>query len=496
MQPTQQILLNVKTVAVTDLQWGDTGKGKIVDHLAAWADIIARGTGGANSGHTIFENGVASIFHLIPCGILYDAEGKVNIIGSGVAVDPRVVAQELEMLRQRKLSCNHLQISLNAKLTLPTHVVRDRLAESKEGSGKIGTTGRGIGPTFGDHALRVGLTVNDLLNPDILSAKVRGNVVFASRFVNSYDPELVKQTMAHSHLGSGLFYDAEKTFNVDAIVDQYLVYGRILCPFIKDTDSLIQASVGVKKILLEGAQGGLLDIDYGTRPFVTSSNCTVDGLAKGVGLNRSHVDLSLGVMKGFYMTRVGEGPFPTELGGSQSADWCRNATREKEARDCASVNSLTEFLQGIGLRKAGNEYGATTGRPRRTGWLDLPLLRHAMLWNGKEDVVLTKLDVLNECEQIQVCTHYQYMGPPYHFGDRLLSSGDYLSVAIPAAEVLEHCKPVYRAFPGWKKSLKGIASFQYLPEELRTILDFVIVETGVNPRMISVGPDREETIFV
>lgn len=493
----QEMLSGIATVAVTCLQWGDTGKGKIVDHLATWADIIARGTGGANSGHTIVTNQGTAIFHLIPCGILYDAQGKVNIIGSGVAVDPRVIEEELQMLKERNLSCNHLQISPNAKLTLPTHILRDRLSESNADAGKIGTTGRGIGPTFEDHTGRRGLTINDLRNKNILRAKVWDNVSFTRRIAKSYDCELVKQILCHHHLGGGVFYHPEKMFDVDAIVDQYAAYGRILKPFIRDTDGFVQANLGSKKLLLEGAQGALLDVDYGTRPFVTSSACMVDGLAKGVGLNRSHIDLSLGVFKGFYQTRVGEGPFPTELGGEQSAQWCRKTTREQEAMDCASVdvNCLTEFLQGIGIRKAGNEYGATTGRPRRTGWLDLPLLRHALRWNSK-DVVLTKLDVLNDCAVIKVCTHYYYMGPSYYLGDRRLKKGDPLFVAIPAAEVLEWCKPVWREFPGWKQSLKGASSLEDLPEPLRAILNFVVAETGVRPRMISIGPDREETLFV
>lgn len=486
-----------KTIAVTDLQYGDSGKGKIVDHLAAGADIIARGTGGANAGHTIVENGVTTVLHLVPCGILQDAQRKANIIGSGCAVDPRVFVEELAMLDQRKLPCNHLQVSLNAKLTLPTHVVRDRLAESSEGAGKIGTTGRGIGPTYGDHVLRIGLVVNDLLNPDILAAKVKENVAFAKRIVASYDPELVRQVMSHPHLGNGMFYHPQNLFDVDAIMDQYLAYGRLLQPFIRDTDNFIQSNLGKKKILLEGAQGTLLDLDCGTYPFVTSSNCTVEGLAKGVGLKHSNVDLSLGVAKGFYQTRVGGGPFPTELGGQQSAQWCRFGNREKEAQAYTgvTVNDEDEFRQGVALRVAGNEYGATTGRPRRVGWLDLPLLRYALSFSGK-DVVLTKLDVLNDCEVIKVCTSYQYQGPPYYFGGKLLSQGDSIFVAIPTAEVLDWCKPVYYEFPGWKQSLKGITSFQDLPEKLRAILDFVMTQTHIKPRIISTGPDREEAIFV
>lgn len=488
-----------KTVAVTCLQWGDTGKGKIVDLLAEWADIICRGTGGANAGHSVHFGGIPYVFHLIPSGILYDREGKTNIIGSGTAVDPKLLCEELALLAEQGLPFDHLQIAMNAKLTLPTHVLRDRLSEGEHSPERIGTTGRGIGPTYGDHVLRVGLVVNDLLNPDILAAKVARNVEYAMRILKSYNPEAVRTVLHQPFFGRGMFYDPKALLNVDAIVEQYLVYGRMLAPMIKDTDSFLRWRVGKDAILLEGAQGTLLDVDYGTRPFVTSSNCTVDGLAKGAGLNRSHVDLSLGVFKGFYQTRVGAGPFPTELGGKQSAQWCQRSNRELEKAEYGdiTVNDKDEFRQGIALRIVGNEYGATTGRPRRIGWLDLPLLRYAMQFSGKH-VVLTKLDVLDECETINICTHYKYAGPAYQFGG--ISTGEsadtLYNMASPTAEFLEHCQPVYRSFPGWKQSLKGISVYGDLPDQLREIIDFLARETFMVPRIVSTGPDRTQTIFV
>jgi len=493
-----EMLNGAKTVAVTCLQWGDTGKGKIVDLLATWADIIVRGTGGANAGHSVCLNGSEYIFHLIPSGILHDKDGKINIVGSGTAIDPKIFCEELDLLQQKGFSCNHLMLSLDAKLTLPTQIVRDRVGEGDAGAGKIGTTGRGIGPTYGDHTIRIGATINDLLNPDILVAKVKASVDFSVRILRSYDPLLVQAILHQPNLGGGIFYHPQKIFDVDAIVAQYLEYGKILGPFIRDTDALVQQSVSDENnVLLEGAQGALLDVDYGTRPFVTSSNCTVDGLAKGAGLNRSDIDLALGIIKGFYMTRVGEGPFPTEFGGTGSANWCRNANKEKEEAQyaAASVNDKDEFIQGMALRRIGNEYGATTKRTRRTGWLDLPLLKYSLRW-ATPDVVLTKLDVLDDCEIIKVCAHYCYEGPTYQFGDLTLNSGDHLSKVIPRVKVLDHCRPVYATFPGWRKSLKGITAFKDLPAELKKILDFVVLETQIKPRIISVGPDREETIFL
>ena len=490
---------SVKTVAVTCLQWGDTGKGKIVDLLATWSHLIVRCGGGANAGHSVYLNGVPFIFHLIPSGILHDKDGKINIVGSGVAIDPKIFCDELALLVRSNQTCDNMMLSLNAKLTLPTQIVRDRVGEGSAGAGKIGTTGRGIGPTYGDHVIRIGLTVNDLLNPDILAAKVKANVAFSVRILQSYDPEMVKAILFQKNLDGGIFYHSEKMFDVDAIVQKYLEYGVVLSQFIRDTDTFVQQNVGRKNLLLEGAQGTLLDVDYGTRPFVTSSNCTVDGLAKGTGLNRSHIDLALGIIKGFYETRVGEGPFPTELGGKASAEWCAKATREDEKEKYASVgitvNNPDEFYQGIALRIVGDEYGATTGRPRRTGWLDLPLLRHSLRWGGP-NVVLTKLDILDDFDEIKVCTRYEYLGPTYHFGSEVLEYGDHLVDAIPSAEVLEHCKPEYVSFSGWKKSIRGITSFRDLPRELMSILDFVVGATRINPKIISVGPGPEETIFV
>ncbi|MFA6189979.1 MAG: adenylosuccinate synthetase [Candidatus Staskawiczbacteria bacterium] len=486
---------NAKTIAITCLQLGDSGKGKIVDLFSDWADVIVRGTGGANAGHSVYLNGKPFIFHLIPSGILHDSAGKVNIIGGGVAIDPKLLCEELDLLTEQGQPFDNLILALNAKLTLPTHVVRDRVGEGSAGLSKIGTTGRGIGPTYGDHVIRIGLTLNDLLNTDILAQKVRANVTYSARILKSYDPVAVKDVLHQEHLGRGIFWHPIRIFDVDAIVQKYLQYGTILSPMIDDADAFVQRIVGKENVLLEGAQGSLLDIDRGTYPYVTSSNCTVDGLAKGAGLHRGHVDMSLGIFKGFYMTRVGEGPFPTEFGGEISAEHCRMAREADEEDQCAylTVNDPEEFDRGVAIRMCGQEYGATTGRARRTGRLDLPLLRYALRW-GSSDVVLTKLDVLDKCETIEICTHYIYQGSAYRLGHLTINNGDPLFEAIPSAEVLQHCQPVYETFTGWQCPIRHITSFVDLPVALKKILDFLVLKTGINPRILSVGPEASETI--
>jgi adenylosuccinate synthase len=279
-----------------------------------------------------------------------------------------------------------------------------------------------------------------------------------------------------------------------------LQYGRELKPLFWDTDTFLRESVlKGEKVLLEGAQGTLLSIDHGTYPYVTSSDCSIAGLAKGAGLKAWDIDLSLGIIKGFYMTRVGEGPFPTELGGKESDRWCNggeaNEAMERELFKEGLADLDTEFSKGIGIRLAGNEYGATTKRPRRTGWLDLPLLRHALEY-GSKDIILTKLDVLNDCDEIKICNFHKYLGFDYNLGEEVVKTGDLLGWAVMNDEILENCLPIYTSFPGWNCSLKGAKCFGDLPAELKTILHFIIKETGINPRIISIGPDRDETIFL
>lgn len=492
-----RFLNGVNTLAVVCTQWGDTGKGKLVDFFAGWADIIARGTGGANAGHTIKLGEKTHVFHLVPSGILRDGDGKTNVIGNGVAFDPRVFMEELDILKREDVSFHRLYVAHNARLVLPQHILMDRLRES--GDGRIGTTGRGIGPTYVDHYARVGLTANDMLNVDCFAKKLRSNLTEKRRVLAHADPELVQQIMQHKHLGGGTFWHQTLFVDEDAVIERYQCYGRRLREMIRDTDQLMNDAIGKKRILLEGAQGNLLSVDYGTYPYVTSSDCSVQGLARGVGILERRVGLALGIVKAFYMTRVGGGPFPTELGGFISERWCNDpsttAEVEAERHPEASVNSGEPFLQGIGIRRAGGEYGATTKRPRRVGWLDLPLLRYSKRLTGP-NAVLTKLDVLDQCETIKICNRYSYQGPDYAVGERRLRKGCVIETAIPDNHVMRYCAPDYGTFDGWHEDIRRTRTFAALPKRLKDIIRYVAGEAGLNIMMLSVGPDREETIVM
>lgn len=505
MKASKQIenLLEVKgrkTVAVVDLQWGDVGKGKIVDMLAGWADIIARGTGGANAGHTIEISRKTYVFHLIPAGILWDEYSKMNIIGNGVALDPRILSDELELLRANGKSYNNLLIAYNAHLVLPQHIALDRLRENGAGVGKIGTTGRGIGPVYEDHVARLGLTANDLLNVDSFIRKLRRNLSEKiSRFAR-FDPDHVREVMFSDALEGGIYYDPKEIISVDAVINRYGQFAKNFSEMIWDTDALLQRNAGIKNILLEGAQGVLLSVDYGTYPFVTSSDCSLAGLAKGVGLRTDSIDYPLGIAKAFYMTRVGGGPFPTEMGGQASEDWCNSADANKvhEGKKypfaLASIQSSDPFLQGIAIRKAGNEYGATTGRPRRVGWFDLPLLRYATKFGSKR-IALTKLDVLSECETIKICHAYSYVGPTRRVAEKTILGGERVDEAMVYTDVIGHCVPRYAEFSGWQCDISGIRKYSDLPKKLINIVNYIEGIANVIVDMISVGPDREQIII-
>jgi adenylosuccinate synthase len=508
------LVKDVKTLGVVCNQWGDTGKGKFVDYFAKhWADIVARGTGGANAGHTIKIGDKVYVFHLIPSSIAAAAR-LVNVIGRGVAFDPRVCLEELDVLDMEGIDYNNLMISRDAKLVLPVHPLLDRLRESNSKKGKIGTTGRGIGPTFSDHVIRVGLSLMDVLNKDYFVKELRRNMEYHYTRLRSYSLRDVNEVLEHEHFLNGTFKyrpsnplskmlnffnisGGRKIFNEEAIVQTYCEdYRERLESLIRDTDTFMRKNYNVKNILLEGAQGALLDVDFGTRPFVTSSNPIAHGLMQGVGLPGKNADLILGIVKAFYMTRVGNGPFPTELGGNESEIWCDEHTRdyEDEYYSNASVNDLDELIQGIAIRRAGDEYGATTKRPRRVGWLDLPLLRHSVALNGN-DLVLTKLDVLDGCDSIKVCSHYVYEGPKFYLeGGRSINKGDELNIAVPYSEVLKYCKPVYKEFEGWREKTSDITSYNDMPNELKKAIVYVERETATNVRIASVGPEREQTL--
>ena len=500
MKDLKGFLNGVNTLAITCRQFGDTGKGKFVDIFAEWADIVVRGTGGDNAGHSICVDGRELVVHLVPSGILYDSLKKVNVIGSGTVIYPKALCGELALLRERGLSYDNLMIAHNAKLILPTHIVLDRISESMLGKAKIGSTGKGIGPAYTDFVGRQGLTINDLLNKNILFSKLKKSLDCKRVLLKNYSASLLEEIMNNEHLESGLFYDQNEIFNLNEIYERYLCYAEELKPLIADTDGFVKSSLGKKKILLEGAQGDLLSVEKGTYPYVTSSDCTVAGLAKGAGIKESDIDLSLGIIKGFYMTRVGGGPFPTELGGLDSDDWCNNGKINK-VKELALYNSASfsdlqkEFTHGVALRIAGNEYGATTGRPRRTGALDLPLLRYVLGFNSP-DLILTKLDVLNECNEIKICFAYQYKGKDHYYAGKLIKNGDILREAISDPCVLRNCEPMYQLFKGWQCGLANCSTYESLPQEMKDILSFIVNETGARPRIISIGPDRKDTIFI
>ncbi|MDR2104902.1 MAG: adenylosuccinate synthase [Deferribacteraceae bacterium] len=415
-------------------QWGDEGKGKIVDMYAPSADIVMRYQGGHNAGHTVLADGHSYILHLVPSGIIH--KGVANLIGNGVVVDPKALLKEIEGLENRGISFkDRFFISDRAHLIFPYHVLIDRLKEDRAGSAKIGTTGLGIGPAYTDKANRSGLRVGDLLDRAALETVVRANVV------------------QYNILAENL-YNSE-TIDAQGIIDEYYEYGKRLRPFIADTVYLANAALkGGKKLLLEGAQGAMLDLDFGTYPFVTSSNGSSGGAAVGSGVSPMHFSKIIGVAKA-YCTRVGSGAFPTELKGEL----------------------------GDALRAAGKEFGATTGRARRCGYIDLAALKYAVTVNGITHIALTKLDVLSGIDEIKVCTAYRIDGEE--------------SARFPAAvSTLEKAEPVYKSFKGWTQPLTGIARFDDLPKQARDYLAFIKEFLDVEYCVISLGSDRNQSIVL
>jgi adenylosuccinate synthase len=495
---------DIYTLAIVCAQWGDTGKGKLVDICAPWADIIARGTGGANAGHTIRIGEKEFVLHLVPSGILH--HDKLNVIGNGVVVDPGALISEIDALIAGGVLCDNLRIAYNAKLVLPQHIVMDKLSNS------VGTTGRGIGPAYVDHYARRGLTMNDLLNPDTFVRKFRANLSYYHDVIRGMGVWDKAQTILQDpKFGNGKFYSSGGVFDYNAIIEYYLACGKRLADMITDTDYILRTEVGKKKILLEGAQGNLLSVDYGTYPYVTSSDPSIYGLARGVGLTAEVVDRTISIAKAPYMTRVGGGPFPTEMGGETSAEWCARPgiTREVEKKEFPAPLlgagkmapipfTEPDFRLGVAIRQAGNEYGATTGRLRRTGWFDVPLLRYGRKTFGRHgnEVALTKLDVMSTCPVLRICDSYTYEGPDYRVGDLTLTKGYKLRTAIPNADVLSHCRPVYREVPGWMCDISGIRKRSDLPGNLTRYIEVVEALAGVSVSLLSVGPDREQTIFL
>jgi adenylosuccinate synthase len=417
---------------VVGAQWGDEGKGKVTDLLAEQADMVVRFQGGNNAGHTIVREGEEFKFHLIPSGILYP--GLICAIGNGVALDPRVLLEEIEGLKRRGIDVSGLRLSANAHLIMPYHVLLDQAGEARLGKLRIGTTRRGIGPCYADKAARLGIRVQDLLDEAILRKKIMAAMEPKRQALRPHakNPEL----------------------DLHAMTEEYVTYGHRLEPHIADTALLCHQTIRAGgNLVLEGAQGTLLDIDHGTYPFVTSSNPIAGAACVGAGIGPTEVDEVWGIAKA-YATRVGEGPFPTEL------------------------------FDDIGrhMLERGHEYGTTTGRERRCGWLDLVALRYAARVNGLTGLVITKLDVLSGIGPLKVCTSYRHAEGavfeefPYH------------------QSILHSSEAIYEELPGFDEDLGEARTLEDLPETARRYLEFVSRFTGVPVRLVGVGPGREQVI--
>ncbi len=423
---------------IVGAQWGDEGKGKIVDHLSEDVNIVARYQGGANAGHTVVIPGKHGkpekefVLHLIPSGIFHSH--VTCVIGNGVVLDPAALMAEIDQLKQAGIRIGkRLLISHNAHLIMPYHKALDSLRE--QGDQKIGTTGRGIGPAYIDKYMRTGIRVVDLLDRDVLSKKLKRNIE------------------QNNELLSKLYHSRE--LDVDAIIHEYEEFDKKIDEYVTDTSEYLSDQLmKKKKVLAEGAQGALLDVDHGTYPFVTSSSPTSGGACTGLGIPPTAVNSIVGVVKA-YSTRVGNGPFPTELDDST----------------------------GTSLREKGGEYGATTGRPRRCGWLDLICLEYSVRINGIQKIATTKLDVLDDFDEIRMCVGYRVDG-------RLLKH-------FPTdVKTLENVQPEYRSFKGWKTPISDVRTFRGLPREAQRYIKAIQEFLGTRIWIVSVGPRRDQTVIV
>jgi len=419
-------------IVVVGAQWGDEGKGKIVDHLSEKVDIVARYQGGANAGHTVVIGEDEHVLHLIPSGIFH--EHATCLIGNGVVVDPIALMAEIRQLEKLNIRISgRLFISHNAHLIMPYHKLLDTIREQT--GEKIGTTGRGIGPAYIDKFMRVGIRIVDLLDRELFLKKLRQNIA-------------EKNTILRKIYG-------ETEMDADRIAAEYVEFDKQIDPYITDTSVFLQHALRENKsVLAEGAQGALLDVDHGTYPFVTSSNPTSGGACTGLGIPPTAIGSVLGVVKA-YSTRVGNGPFPTELSGGM----------------------------GDTLRETGGEYGATTGRPRRCGWLDAIALRHSVMVNGIGRVAITKLDVLDKLNEIKICIGYE-------------RDGKLLKTFRTDAPTLDSLVPVYETFPGWNTSTAAVTSYDKLPPNARRYVEAIGTFTGTEVHMVSVGARRDQTLFV
>jgi adenylosuccinate synthase len=420
-------------IVIVGAQWGDEGKGKVVDLLAERADVIIRFQGGNNAGHTIVRDGETWKFHLIPSGILYP--GKACVIGNGVVIDPRVLTDEIDNLRAHGIDVSGLKVSANAHLIMPYHLLLDHAGEAKLGKLEIGTTKRGIGPCYADKAARLGIRVQDMLDEKILKKKI----------TSALEPKRLSLRP----------YARDPRLNLQAMSDEYVTFGHRLEQFIADTATLAHRALDDgRTVIFEGAQGAMLDIDHGTYPFVTSSNPVAGAACVGAGVGPRDIHEVWGIAKA-YTTRVGAGPFPTELDDATGAD----------------------------IRERGGEFGTTTGRPRRTGWLDLVALKYAARINSMTALVITKLDVFSGYDRIRVCTRYRgkeeatFDTFPYH------------------QSVLHHASGEYTELPGWREDISEARGEQDLPTAARDYLRFVADYIGVPIVLVGVGAGRDQIIW-
>ena len=422
----------MKTVAVVGSQWGDEGKGKVIDYLATQADVVIRGQGGNNAGHTLVVEGKKFALRLIPSGVLNP--NTINVIGNGIVFDPKGFLEEIEMLNKDDIDTSNIKISDRAHVVFPYHKELDGLAEEARGDNKIGTTKKGIGPCYMDKTERSGIRICDLMDKDIFEKKLRPQIEAKNKIVKN-------------------IYGKEELFDFDTIYNEYLEYAEKIRHYVADTSVVVYDAIKAgKKVLFEGAQGTLLDLDLGTYPYVTSSHPTSGGFAIGAGVGPNMIKDVVGIVKA-YTTRVGEGPFVTELD-----------------------NEIGERI-----RIQGNEFGTVTGRSRRCGWFDAVIVRYATRVNGLTSISLMLLDVLTGFDTVKICTAYK-------MGDKILTE-------FPASlEDLAKCEPVYEELEGWSEDLTDVENYDDLPENAKKYVERIEELTGVSIDMVSVGPKRTQTI--
>ena len=420
----------MSSVVVVGSQWGDEGKGKITDFLSQNAEVVARYQGGNNAGHTIVFGGKKYKLHLIPSGIFFN--DKICVIGNGMVIDPKALVTELQYLHNEGVNTDNLRISNRAHVILPYHLKIDELDEERKGANKIGTTKKGIGPAYMDKAARIGIRIADLLDREEFERKLTQNLAEKNRILEK-------------------LYDAEG-FKIEDILDEYYNYGQQFAKYVCDTSVVLNDALDEgRRVLFEGAQGVMLDIDQGTYPFVTSSNPVAGGVTIGSGVGPSKINHVVGVCKA-YTTRVGDGPFPTELHDEI----------------------------GNQIREVGREYGTTTGRPRRVGWFDSVVVRHARRVSGITDLSLNSIDVLTGIETLKICVAYKY-------------KGEVIEEFPASLKILAECEPVYEEMPGWTEDITGVKKLDELPENARHYVERVSQLTGIPLSVFSVGPDRNQT---